>query len=340
MQYLYKFDKSSKKYMCPQCQRKTFVRYVNIKTGELLNFKFGRCDREKKCGHIATPKGDLIRFEEIRYTPPSPTSYHSYDLFRKSKMNYKQNKLVLYLRTIFSHIQVQDLIEKYSIGTSKYWPGATVFWQVDDMKKIRHGKIMLYNEMTGKRAKTKSGRAYISSVRAILKLENFNLKQCLFGLHLVNEIDCSAVAIVESEKTAMIMSVFKPEYLWLATGSKSGFKYEYLYPLKTKKIIAFPDKGEYSDWLAKAVNLNNVGFNITVSQILENTEYSEGFDLADAFIEKLNDPGTSLSKIEIPTVTEMKVMKLAEKKPEIWKLIDTFDLEDHNGININRHQSL
>src|SRR5690606_29533189 len=115
-------------------------------------------------------------------------------------------------------------------------------------QNVRHGKIMLYNSGTGKRTKNPNGKAYINSVRSTLKLKDFNLCQCLFGLHLINETETRTVAIVEGEKTAVIMSLFKPEYVWLATGSKQGFKYEMLNPLKGFKIIAFPDKREYTDW--------------------------------------------------------------------------------------------
>ncbi|WP_372938062.1 DUF6371 domain-containing protein [Seonamhaeicola sp.] len=40
------------------------------------------------------------------------------------------------------------------------------------------------------------------------------------------------MAIVESEKTAIIMSMFLPDFIWLATGSKGNFKYELLELLK------------------------------------------------------------------------------------------------------------
>ena len=82
------------------------------------------------------------------------------------------------------------------------------------------------------------------------------------------------------------MSLFKPEYIWLATGSKSGFKYEYLKPLRNFKIIGFPDKSEYHYWQNIAIELNNLGFNISVSQYLETTNYKKGTDLADVLIKE------------------------------------------------------
>jgi len=143
---------------------------------------------------------------------------------------------------------------------------------------------MLYNSKTRKRQKNDLGKAYISSVRSVLKLKDPNLKQCLFGLHLINESE--SLAVVESEKTAILMSLFKPEYIWLATRSKSRFKYEYLKPLRSYKIIGFPNRSEYNDWQNKALELNNLGFNISVSQYLETTNYKKGTDLADVLIQE------------------------------------------------------
>ena len=93
------------------------------------------------------------------------------------------------------------------------------------------------------------------------------------------------VAIVESEKTALIMSIEFPNYTWMSSGTISGFKQEYLAPLKGTAIIAFPDKGGYAQWQKTAELLNEKGFEIEVSQLLENKKYLKGWDLVDV----LND---------------------------------------------------
>jgi hypothetical protein len=61
----------------------------------------------------------------------------------------------------------------------------------------------------------------------------------LFGLHLINEDYQKEIAIVESEKTAIIMSIFLPDFIWIITGSKSGFKFDLLQPLKERKNPIF-----------------------------------------------------------------------------------------------------
>jgi len=80
------------------------------------------------------------------------------------------------------------------------------------------------------------------------------------------------------------MNMFLPDFIWIATGSKSNFKLELLEPLKKRKCFAFPDKGEFGKWNHTANELRKKGFKISVSAILEQTEFENGFDLADYYL--------------------------------------------------------
>ena len=56
--FKYSLDKSSKKFVCPNCSKKTFVLYVDTEMGNFLPPDFGKCDREQNCKyHKAPPKG-------------------------------------------------------------------------------------------------------------------------------------------------------------------------------------------------------------------------------------------------------------------------------------------
>lgn len=76
-------------------------------------------------------------------------------------------------------------MKRYKVGTSKYWDGATVFWQTDNQNKVRTGKIMLYNPETGKRIKEPYN--HVTWVHSVLHKGDYNLKQCFFGEHLLPE---------------------------------------------------------------------------------------------------------------------------------------------------------
>ena len=178
---------------------------------------------------------------------------------------------------------MRNILSKYKVGTSKWSNGSTIYWQTDNSGNIRSGKVMSYDVTTGKRKKNVDGKPLITWVHKLLKLENFNLEQCIYGLHLLNN-ETKRVGIVESEKTAIILSLSLPQITWMATGSLMGFKEEFLNPIKDKEIVAFPDNGGYDSWQQKAATLNKIGFQIAVSDMLENNQYQSGIDLADLIL--------------------------------------------------------
>jgi hypothetical protein len=192
----------------------------------------------------------------------------------------QQSNFISYLLSVFSTKSVLQAIKTYHIGITNYWHGSTIFWQIDTKNRIRGGKIMLYNCVTGKRIKKPFN--HVSWIHKQLKLNNFVLQQCLFGLHNLKDIKKEdVVCIVESEKTAIIMSILFPNCLWLATGSKTGFKEEMLQPLKAYNVLVYPDKTVHKDWNQKAILLNKLGFNFQCSSLLENLNIEDGGDLID-----------------------------------------------------------
>lgn len=60
MNYTYSLEKNSKKYNCPNCNKKRYVRFVNNETNELLDYNYGRCDRETSCGYFNKPTENCI----------------------------------------------------------------------------------------------------------------------------------------------------------------------------------------------------------------------------------------------------------------------------------------
>ena len=285
IQFTYTLDKSSQKFICPNCGKRTYVKYIETESGNYLTDDLGRCDRETNCCYHKPPIGQENKIIKIINIPKLPPTYHSLELVQKSFLNCSQNNFVAFLQTLFTSDEVMGAVNKYLIATSNHYAGATIFWQIDNLELIHAGKILQYNSETGKRVKDQEGKSLINWVHSVSKLKDFNLKQCLFGLHLIKERNTNTIAIVEAEKTAVVMSLFKPEYTWLSTGSKQGFKYEMLLPIKQYKIIVFPDKSEFKDWHKKANELNNQGFNISVSDLIENTNYPTGTDLVDVYID-------------------------------------------------------
>ena len=93
------------------------------------------------------------------------------------------------------------------------------------------------------------------------------------------------VALVESEKTAVICAGLMPKYLWLATGGKSAIN-DRLLVLKGSKIVAFPDIDGYDDWTWKLAEYPEL--NVRVNPILQQNATREDveahIDIADWLI--------------------------------------------------------
>lgn len=242
--------------------------------------------------------------------PPKPIDYHPIDLLNKTLKNDK-NKFVLFLKSMFDSGIVDQITKLYNVGSSKYWDGSTIFWQVDDLQRVRYGKLMLYNQDSGKRIKEPFN--HFTNIHTVLKIKEFNHKQCLFGLHLLPN-NKKPIAVVESEKTAIIMSLVDKSYLWLATGGKGNFKYDVLQPLEGKEVFVFPDVEE-TLWKEVSERLNETGFNIKVSDALENKGFPKGYDLADMVLHQMEEAITTKNGIaENQLVTKVRNSTLADEK--------------------------
>lgn len=291
--YRYELDKSSNKFICPECNKKKFVKYIDTETGEYLPEQYGKCDRIEKCKYSRNPykNGYLkdtykvyknVKHDNAPRPQPKPISFIKPEILIQSKNKYESNNFIIWLKTKFGDEIVNNLIETYNIGTSNNFNGGSVvFWQIDINGMIRTGKIMQYNSTTGKRIKEPSN--LISWVHNILKLPNYNLKQCLYGVHLIKGNN-KPIAIVESEKTAIISSVYFPNYIWIATGG-SNINKEATKVLSGRNVYLFPDLSKYGEWCKIA---NELPINIKVFDLLErnasDTDKKEGYDLADYLI--------------------------------------------------------
>ena len=112
----------------------------------------------------------------------------------------------------------------------------------------------------------------------------WRLTQCLFGEHLLQDKVNANVALVESEKTAVICSLLLPEYIWLATGGKNQFN-DRLMVLKGRKVTAFPDIDGYDE------SKNYSMLDITISDILERNatpdQRERQVDIADLLLDEM-----------------------------------------------------
>jgi hypothetical protein len=286
------------RYRCPQCSKeRSFTRYIDSNTGEHVHPDVGRCNRENNCGYHYTPKqyftDNNIEWDPVLHPnlnhqaepiPEKPTSFIPVKILKASLKKHEYNHFIQFLISLFGNEITSDLIGKYFIGTSRHWEGSTVFWQIDTSGRIRSGKVMLYDPSNGKRVKEPF--SHITWVHKLLKKDDFVLKQCLYGEHLLKD-ETKPVAIVESEKTAIIASVYLPKFTWLAVGSLNNLNTEICKVLRGRFIILFPDLNGFDKWVVKAKALSDIA-TVTVSDLLERKasedEKKKGLDLADYLI--------------------------------------------------------
>ena len=283
------------RYHCPNCNKKVFTRYVDNESNEYISDEVGKCSRLIKCGFHYTPKQyfqdnytsfDIVKHNRVvKKIEPQSISYIDNSIVNLSLKH--SNNFIQFLEVkLFDKQTTRQLINKYRLGSSTHWNGATVFWQIDQHQKVRSGKVMLYNLKDGKRIKKPYN--HINWVHKLLNNKTpFNLKQCLFGLHLINEDIDKPIAIVESEKTAVISSVYIPEFIWLACGSLNNLNIEKTDALRDRNVVLFPDLKCYDLWKNKIPKLSKLA-NYKVSDLLElkstNHEKERGLDLADYLI--------------------------------------------------------
>lgn len=335
--HLQKYRPGSKT-VCPGCGRKAcFTRYIDGEGQITFPDNVGKCDHINSCGYHYTPKEyfhdnpaltgqdghDNVTLTTIRQTakplpkPQYQISYLPYAWVEQSMQRYDINPLYRYLTTVAGKKKTDWLFNLYKVGTSKMWNGATVFWQIDVSGNVRAGKIMGYDAKTGHRIKEPFSQ--VSWVHSVRKIQDFHMRQCLFGEHLLADTSSSArtVAIVESEKTALIAALFIPNLVWLATGGMHGsFNSEAMQVLRGHEVVLFPDLKVTDEWQRKVQILQSICKSATCSDLLEEMATDEqreaGLDIADFLL--------------MEDTPQMILQKMIQRNPALQLLIDELDL--------------
>lgn len=358
--YLQPYKGKTTRHTCPACGAKeSFTLYINGETNEHINSKVGKCNRESKCGYHYTPKqffNDNPQLNEttkqvcdLHYSKPlnfpSPcgegSGVRSLPIatipfsFVERSASYQSN-FVRFLCEFLTTEQISSIGDKYAIGATKN--KEVIYWQIDKTGKVRTGKIMQYNRLTGKRIKHESGA--IDWVHNKLKKsgtlpEDFNLQQCFFGEHLLGLHPEAVVCIVESEKSALISAAIFPEQIWLATGGISNLSIEKCQVLKNRNIILYPDLNGYNKWLDKAIEIEKqCSCNISVSTLLEDIATPEakaqGLDVADYMIYQLNNKHHEIitDNTQVQSRFTPELQSMIEKNKSLEILINKLQLEE------------
>lgn len=341
MQYRYQLQRykgKASRYSCPSCgQKQKFIRWEDTRTGVPLPEAFGVCERLDSCGYALSPYNrgpDGSSYAEQQHTAtktdralprsrPTPRPHPTLCLIpeaivRQTLAHYENNVFAQLLRQHFGFGVAAELLRRFEIGTSSHWPGSTVFWQRDELSRVRGGQVVLFdlNGHTAKRVDRQGNlqrcttwvhtalaqahrhrnlplpawlSAYLDPANDVKKSPS------LYGLgQLLTAPQDKPVAVVEAPKTAAICTAYSPAFTWLAVGSLSNLTEERLRPLKSRSITLYPDAAvegrAYEAWNRKAATMQRGGYAIKVSDLLElqatAAQKSAGIDLADLLLDK------------------------------------------------------
>lgn len=320
------------RHNCPACnEKKKFSRYIDTVNNEQLADDCGRCERVDGCNYHKTPSDyfkenptdkplDFQKWQAVPEPPQRPVSFIDNSIFKKTLGVNDTNTFITFLIALFGKERAEMLVNRYHIGTTKN--GETIFYQVDLNGNVRSGKVMKYNitdstqTALGKDCK-RDKNINPNWVHSKLKLENFNLKQCLYGGHLINE--SQTIAVVESAKTAIIASVYFPSFVWVSCEGKEGLSLDKLKVLKGKNVVLFPDLGGFDKWTAKAKEMTFCK-SVVVSDLLEQMatmdERASGLDLVDWLL-RLPAPAETLPAVATDTQSFLVVENDGIAKPDL-----------------------
>ena len=269
---LERYSGQNNRYTCPKCRRPhCFTRYVDQWSGKPLADDVGICNHQNSCGYHKPPK-EFFRERENEYDSGHRQHIPLVCPIEKAvridfipmrliedfeKLDKKENTLKSFLLGRFLLSDLQRVFSTYHIGTTR--KGEVVFPQIDIQGNCRTAKIMAYDEH-GHRIK--GDRDYVDWLHARimkkkkLKSSDWDLKQCLFGEHLLSSRLNDMVCLVESEKTAIICALKYPQYLWLACGGKHNLKPEMCEALVGRNVLLYPDADAVIDWKERSKQLS------------------------------------------------------------------------------------
>lgn len=244
-QYPFYFDKTSKKFLCPECGKKKFVRYVDRETGSYLPSEYGRCDRDGDCAYFYHPYADGYAKKVLSEEHPFATAVHipgkrvikptngnrsriAYIPFeilnRTLQLNrYPEN---VFMQNLLNRVRfpvtsddLAKVIAQYYLGTVAhgYRSGAVTFPFIDIENNVCAVQVKEFDEQNHTKGTdflhSIIEKHYLGKGKTLptwLKAyKNADKKvSCLFGEHLLQKYPLNPIALVEAPKTAVYGTLY------------------------------------------------------------------------------------------------------------------------------------
>lgn len=258
--HLEKYAGRSTRHKCPACGRVQSFSYYVDENNRPAGPEFGRCNHTG-CGYFLYPSGIAATSPDVptKTAPPPPPIYYTKDEVKRYRAAEMDNALSRFLSQRFFDIdRLKSVFRDYCVGSTE---DGIIFWQIDENKQIHRGKVMWYNNNGHRLKLTRPDGSEYGKVQMMWKYLNHDRdrepEMCYFGQHLVTIYPNKPIGIVESEKTAIVMSYLYPDFIWVATLSLNNFQSYRLNFLEHCKraIVVFPDADGFDLWQEKAASI-------------------------------------------------------------------------------------
>jgi hypothetical protein len=211
---------------------------------------------------------------------PEPFDLIPLSLWHCNSTGVTTNGLMAKIVSLVSEEVMLEVLDEYHIHVNG---GYLNYPQFDYNGNLRTAKGILYQG----EHRTNSFTWLHTELKKQGKLpDNFRLKQCLTGEHLLSKYGDKPVAIVEGQSTMIFMAALAAasvkyhikqfscfsDFIWLSTGGADGIKWcdeQILKVLKGRNVFMFPDAGFYDKWFQHAEEMRRCGIRVDVSRLLE-----------------------------------------------------------------------
>lgn len=219
------------------------------------------------------------------------------------RKHYHNNALAYWLHSVFGKIMgpwmVDDCLEHYAIGTSK--SGQTVYWNLDQWGNIRSALLADVNPSTGKIDRDNNNLMF-HQLKNTSCPANFRFVPAFFGSHTLpwadmmgelktmlaraDGVECTlkpTLWIFESVRAAMLMRLYlqwadaenvfypiaaTPLCSFNPTEQSIQDPTDRHYLLKGRRVVLFPNSGNYHSWLTASKRIAHHCEYIKVSTIM------------------------------------------------------------------------
>ena len=213
-------------------------------------------NRFKRVGvDVAAIRKEIGNVPFVQISRPTAVYTPSYNFIEQDiikRLQGQRNTFIDFLLTLFEQPKVAAAVERYCIGGDSQL--RTIFPNIDTEGRCVGGSVIPYLP-NGHRDKSKGASNIHAELRRKDKTHLTQADQVLFGSHLLRLYPTASVGIVESQKSAVILSIIYPDVVWLATAGMTNFNARLLAPIYERNVVAYPDVNGVQVWTQRAKDL-------------------------------------------------------------------------------------